>query len=60
MGFPKLSNSQAGYSEARAVLQKRIAVDTPRQSTSPGLSRAQLYKDMRARRLAAYRTAAAR
>lgn len=55
MGFPKLSNSQAGYSEARAVPQKRIAIDIPAAVDISGLSRAQLYKDLRAKRLAAYK-----
>ncbi|MBZ9654003.1 helix-turn-helix domain-containing protein [Phyllobacterium lublinensis] len=55
MGFPKISNTANGYATVSVAPLKRVALDIPSTVDASGLSRAQIYKDLRAGKLAAYK-----
>ncbi|WP_457299616.1 helix-turn-helix domain-containing protein [Phyllobacterium sp. P5_D12] len=55
MGFPKISNTATGYTAVSVAPLKRVALDIPGTVDASGLSRAQIYKDLRAGKLVAYK-----
>jgi hypothetical protein len=55
MGFPKISNTAAGYTAVSVAPLKRVALDIPGAVDASGLSRAQIYKDLRAGKLVAHK-----